>query len=349
MMDRGAAPGAMVHTWAAPRTPEWYQARQSIITATDVVAICDLTSDKDWGRTAYHVWLDKRGEEPVWGDSKPAKWGRKLEAMVGEDWAEQTPGVTLQRLPVLVSTRTPWAGFSPDFAVDGCPDRDGPCGAEVKTRSAWVSGSWRDDVPDDVLAQVTWGCMVAGWGHMHVPHLIGGQWDACHRVDYDEHVGSYLLERAAQVWQAVQDGIPPDVDPSRALTSLLDAMFPDRAGTALVPARQATAMLARYQRAAADAKDAAARKEAARHALIAALGDADRAASESDPDETLWTYTRPQTPAVGRITADDMRRLARDDLATHVRLGEGGWLTYPTPAPTLRLTKAAAQLTEDTQ
>jgi predicted phage-related endonuclease len=323
-------------TWAEPRTPEWFDARRSIITATDVVAILGLHADKEWGRTSYHVWLSKRGEEPDRGDSKPAKWGRKLEQMVGDDWAEQTPGVSLLRLPVLRSIATEWVGFSPDFAVVGCPDGDGPCGAEVKTRNAWSGGSWRDDVPDDVLAQVQWGCMVAGWSHMHIPHLIGGQWDACHRVDYDPALAGFLTKRAEVVWRNVAEGTPPEVDPSQALTSLLNAMFPDRSGTALVDPEAAARFVGRYQRASAVAKAAEARKESARHALIAALGD------------VLWTYKRP-APGTARIPADQMRRLQRTSPEVYAHLLDNAYAAIPDPAPTFRLTKGATDLTERTR
>lgn len=343
-------PSAYPATWAEPESDEWFAVRRSMISATDLPRIMNLNAGSDYARNALDVWLDKTGRKPQAdeGPSRPGQWGQALEPLVAEHpvvgWAAKHKGVALVRLPVLRS-RDPlrsWQGFSPDYGVIGCPDGDGPCGLEVKTRSAYVAGRWREDIPDDVLAQVQWQAHVAGWSHVHVAFLLGGQYDDEARVDLDPVVLALLEDTAAEVWQHVVEDTTPPMDADAAAVAALDRLFPDRTGLAEAPRDLVLAWLHRYQVAHRLHTAAEVRKEEARAALITMMGGSAALVFDDDPHaQPVVTYRPPAKPREAVIRADDMRRLRADDPDLYDLLIP--YLTQPTPGPTFRLTKIADQ------
>lgn len=254
---------ADVITDAAPETDEWFAARRMGITATDVVKILGLSK---YGN-ALGVYHDKRGElEPDKG-GPAAEWGHLLEDVVAQKWAADN-GFTVARVGVLANRDQPWQLAALDRLVDGCGD----CWLEVKCRSAFKAGAFRDDVPDDVLAQVAWQRMVTGLDHGHVAVLIGGNDLREFRYDRDPDVEAYVLDEARAVWQCVQDGTPPQVDSTDALLDILNRLYPDRAGATEVDPDEYARLKADYDRAAATAKTAEGGKAWAAYQLIALIG-----------------------------------------------------------------------------
>jgi putative phage-type endonuclease len=246
--------------------------RRAGITATDLPRILGLSK---YGN-ALSVWMDKRGDTLPDDDNEAAYWGTLLEEPVANRWADLN-GTGLRRVGVLANVEHPWRLASLDFLVDDCPDGDGPCGLEVKTRSAFTAGRWRDDVPDDVLAQVLWQIVVAGHAHEHVAVLFGGQRMESYRVDRDDNteIIRFVVEEAERVWAAVLADEKPDVDPTEALTKILDALYPNRSGERDIDRLTAAALLADWKAAGAAEKAAKAQREAARARIVEALDDAE--------------------------------------------------------------------------
>lgn len=268
-------------TTAAPETPEWFAARREGITATDLPRILGLSR---YGN-ALSVWLDKRGELEDQA-SEAARWGQILEEPVAVEWALRAD-VECTRVGVLRNAAEPWMRASLDRLVTGCLD-DGRCGLEVKTRSAFVSGRWSDDVPDDVLAQTQWQLMVTGLPHMHVACLLGGQRLVDYQVDPDEDLQALLMDEASRVWRHVLDGTPPKVDPDALLAQLLDQLYKHREGTRQVDASIAEWRLSELENAAWAEKQAKEQRQVARAALIELLGDGETALIG---DQVAYTYT----------------------------------------------------------
>jgi len=329
-------PGATPLTWAKPRTPDWFAARRQGITATDVVAIIG----EGWERTALHVYLDKLGAEPERQPSERMLWGLRHEPTIAAVWSEQHD-VGVSPLPVLQSISTPWMLASPDYAVNDCPDGDGPCGLQVKTADAYVGGRWRDDYPDSVLAQTLWEMRVAVWGHEHVACLVGGNHLVDHRVDYDARIVQHLIAEAEQVWQHVLDQVPPDVDPSAAVVRLLDRMFPDRAGIMVHDREELAGWHRDYAEARAEEARAKARAEAIRDAAIVAMA-AGAALAPAEDAFPVATY-RQQTEPTVKISADAVRRLRREHPRTLRWLTRDGYVTSTQPRK-FGWTAAAASL-----
>jgi predicted phage-related endonuclease len=191
----------------------------------------------------------------------------------------------------------------------------------VKTRNQFTAGRWRDDMPDDVLAQVAWQRLVTGADHVHVAALIGGQRLVEHRYDSDQRLEDYLRERAEEVWDAVRADYPPLVDADAVTAALMDVLFPDRSGEVEVPLAAAAELEDKYLAAAAAYRAAAEAKDEARAAVLSVLAGGDTLTAAG---RRLFTYRPTQRRTV------DLRKLAKTDPDLAHRLTDGGWVTETT-------------------
>jgi putative phage-type endonuclease len=329
-------PTGYLVTDAAPGSGEWFAARREGITGTDLPKILGLTK---YGN-ALSVWMDKRGElEDDAGEA--ARWGNLLEDVVAQEWARRN-GVSVEPVGVLAKDDDPWKRASLDRLCLMCPDDrldpDEPrCGLEVKTRSAFKSGSFRDDVPDDVLAQVAWGLHVTGLHHMHVAVLIGGQELRQFRVERDAKLEEYLSDAAAPVWHAVQNGFPPEAHPDSegVLLALLNKIYEKRAGEREVDVDKAVEWLDAYSAACDLAKDADAAKTRAKTALVQLLDDGDTGLVDG---AAAYTYKAP-APS-DSLPAKELKRLREESPEIYEALCSEGYIRPTKPAPRFNLTGA---------
>ena len=277
-------PAAYVVTDAEPQTDDWFKARRDGITGTDIPKILGMSKRG----TALHVYYDKLGELPAEPESRYALWERRLEDPIARGWAEDH-ATSVSPVGILAHVEEPWMRASLDRLVDACPDGDGPCGLEVKNRSAFVRDGWADDrVPDDVLAQVVWGAVVAGFRHMHVAGLFGGNEPVYARVDLDPDDIEWVTAAAREVWERVEQQVPPTVDPAPLLVRLLNQRTPDREGDREVTFTEAEDWTARYRLGRALEKRGKAVRESAHARLVVAMGTGDRLRTADG--ETVATY-----------------------------------------------------------
>lgn len=270
----------------APRE-RWLAARRQGIGGSDLPAILGLSPY----RTPLHVYHNKRGELPDDdGGHESARWGQLVEDVIAREWARQN-GVTVRRRGLLARADAPWQMVSLDRVVVGCAGpRRAACLLEIKMRGVYSAGSFRTDVPDDVLAQVQWGLHVSGLDHGHVAALIGGNRMVEHRVERDSDVIALLVREATDMWVRIHEGNPPTVEPGQLLADLLDRLFPNREGSvdlAGEKAAEARAAAAAYRAALAAEAEAERRKAAARARLALLLGGAEEARVDG---RTAWTY-----------------------------------------------------------
>lgn len=321
-------PAGLIVTEAEPGSEEWFAARREGITGTDLPKILGLSK---YGN-ALSVWLDKRGElDDEAGEA--ARWGTILEDPVALEWAARNDA-KVEPIGVVRNAERPWIRASLDRRVLVCPDGDGECGLEIKTRSAFKAADWRDGVPDDVLAQATWGLIATGYDHMHVAALIGGQRLQTYRVDRDEKVEAYLLAAAEPVWEAVQAGVPPEAHPDAegVLLALLDRLYERRAGDRDLDPEAATKWLDQYA-AGADLESEGKRlKTQAKTALVQLLDDGDTGLID---DRVAFTYKRP-TPSRA-MPAAEVRRLATEQPDVFAELQAEDFIQTTNPGPRFEL------------
>lgn len=233
----------------APREM-WLERRRQGIGSSDVPAILGVDS---YGRSARHVYWEKASVLPLPEEEveEAALWGQLLEDPVAREWARRNH-TTTQRVGIVAHQENEWMLCTLDRRVGPCPvDRSisGRCALEVKTRSAWLAGRWRQGIPDDVHAQIVWQMLVTGYNHMHLAVLIGGQDYRQYTITADEELAAMVLRRVSGFWLGrvvPRSAPPPDGRPDREV-ELEERLFPGRSDDTPITEKATTALLA-YQR-----------------------------------------------------------------------------------------------------
>lgn len=283
-------PTGVLAAWADPHTTEWHATRKRGIGSSDIPAILGYSPY----RSAAHVWAEKRGEDIGDDAGEAALWGTLLEPVIATEWGIRNRSATYPA-PTIYQLDAPHRMASLDRLVGTCPDGGGPCGLEIKAHSEWKAGSWRDDVPDAVLAQVSWQLLVAGFDHMHVAALIGGQRLVLHTVHRDDRIIDYVAAEADLVWQHILDGTLPPVDNAALLIDLLDRLNPDRTGHVDIDPDRVAELRAIYEGGAVMEKAGAAAKDEAKAGLVLLLGSGDTACIDGIPVATYKPQSRRST------------------------------------------------------
>jgi putative phage-type endonuclease len=144
-------------------SPEWLEARRSLITATDIPVLMGLNSYKCEADLADEK-LNGRTTEA----SLPMKIGTALEDLIASEYSAKT-GRTVQRVRDLVThPKLAWAGASVDRRV---------VGEHRVVELKWTSRRSRfaDGLPQEVEAQLAWQLGVLGWDHGDVAALAGDE------------------------------------------------------------------------------------------------------------------------------------------------------------------------------
>lgn len=312
-----AVPYTLVLPASADRA-EWLAARRRGIGSSDVPNALGVGY-----RTALHVYYDKRGELPADDDAgEAALWGSLDEETTAREWARRNRGA-VRRVGLIARKDAPHRMCTLDRWVTECPlDREGPggrCALEVKHRSAWLAGSWRRQIPDDVLAQVLWQIHITGAHHVHVACRIGGNDYRQYVVRRSEHealIGD-IVTACDRLWEDIRAGRPPAMpadEYGEQVIDLYDRLYADRTGLIhLDPTPQdAHAVvedLLAYETARLEESAAKKRKEAAKARLVERLGGAEHAVLDGEIAYG-WTATSKKTGAPLTKTTVDLDRLA---------------------------------------
>lgn len=159
-------------------------------------------------KTALELYLEKRGEVvPEFEETEEQWWGRMLEPIVRQKYAERTGRVV--RLPE-DTLRHPEHEFMLAH-VDGVTD-DGR-GYEGKT--AFHSIGWgeegTDEIPIDYLMQTQHYMVVTGLPVFDVASLIGRRF-ALYEVKADAELQQMIIEGERDFIRRVREGDPPPID-----------------------------------------------------------------------------------------------------------------------------------------
>ncbi len=181
---------------------DWLRARRSGIGGSDVAAILGLSN---W-KTPYSVWQDKIGQGVEIEDNAPMKWGRALEPVIRQEYAEATGRVVLQPTNMLRHPKYEFMlanldGMTEDRRV-----------VEIKTaRSAQGWGEpGSDQVPQDYMFQVQHYMAVTGFEVTDVAVLIGGSDFRLYEVPADAELQEMMIDAESRFWQLVITNTPPE-------------------------------------------------------------------------------------------------------------------------------------------
>lgn len=278
---RTAIPYRVVLPASADRA-DWLAARRLGICSSDVAAVMGVSTHG----SAQHVFYDKRGVTALEDDAgEAALWGTLLEEPVAREWARRNRS-TVRRVGLIARKDAPHRMCTLDRRSDECPlnrDNRERCAVEVKTRNAFIAGKWKRSIPDDVLAQVLWQIHVTGYDHIHVACLIGGQdyrQYLIRRSDHEDLIGD-IVTIVDRLWADIQTGRVPVLtgdEPVDTMLDLYNQLHPNRDGVTYLDrlpnygAQAAIENLFAYEDGRLRAKAATAQKDAAKVALIEALG-----------------------------------------------------------------------------
>ncbi len=176
--------------------------RRNYIGGSDAAAVLGISS---W-KTPLQVYREKRGELGSIPDNEPMLWGRALEPVIRQQYAERTGRVV--RVPENIIAHQKHAFIRGN--LDGVTDDHRVL--EVKTaRSGQDWGEpGTDEIPKEYLLQVQHYMAITGLKVADVAVLIGGSDFRVYEVPADRELQEMLIAGEAEFWQRVVDGNPPE-------------------------------------------------------------------------------------------------------------------------------------------
>ena len=184
----------------------WLSARRSGIGGSDAAAIIGVSP---W-RTPLDVYLDKTGQGVEQADSDPMLWGRLLEPVVRQRYADVTGReVLVPDVPngIVVHPSIPYMLTTLDGYVDGAVRR------VVEVKTARSGADWgepgSDEIPDYYLPQVQHYLAVTGFSVADIAVLIAGSDFRIYTVEANPEFQELLIAAESVFWDHVQNGIPP--------------------------------------------------------------------------------------------------------------------------------------------
>ena len=224
--------------------------------------------------TRYELWQRKKGRLPEKKSDERMEAGQWMEPAVAA-WAAHREGWTI--IPAAPVPARGRIGGSPDYDIQG----ELPGILEVKTTDWLMAKRWdADDDPPlcwQLQLQHYLGLTGRTWGSLAV--LVGGNDLRIFKYDFRPVVWQAIQMSCAEFWASIDAGTPPRPDwtadaatVARIYAASVKGKTLDLTGDNRVPI-----LADEYLAAAAEAKAAEARKDAARAEILAKIGDADLA------------------------------------------------------------------------
>jgi putative phage-type endonuclease len=200
---------------------EWHELRKGKVGGSLVGTIAGLNK---W-ESPYTAWAKFSGHIPDHvPDSPPMEWGRRLEGVVLDKFADEHPELTIQRD---VGT---WQSLEHSFQianVDGLAwETDGTLSV-VEIKTAKYPDDWADGVPSYYLTQVQWYMSTLGLKKAYVAVLIGGSDYREFEVKADVFQQSADMMMVEQFLECVDENTAPDWDGSTSTYESVRRMNPN--------------------------------------------------------------------------------------------------------------------------
>ena len=180
----------------------WLDQRKKGIGGSDIAPMLGLSK---W-RSAYQLYLDKRGELPEQDDSEAMYWGRELEPVIRNRYEMET-GYTVTQEDIITDPVYPFMLAN----IDGRIDKNRIL--EIKT--ARTGDGWGEvnsaEIPLAYSLQCQWYLGRTGAAVCDVAVLIGGSDFRLYQIKEDIDLQRMLETAAIEFWDRVTHGEPPDV------------------------------------------------------------------------------------------------------------------------------------------
>ncbi len=163
------------------RSPEWREARRSLITSTDIPIILGESPYKSEGQLAR----EKLGQVPEDPPNLAMAIGQAMEPVIAAEYERMTGQPLTRYKGIVIHPKIKWAAASPDCRRTGQRYL-----VELKDTRArrWASG----DLPRDVEAQVQWQLGCTGFPEADVAALKWGTLEL-HHLNYDPDLFAGLV------------------------------------------------------------------------------------------------------------------------------------------------------------
>lgn len=183
---------------------EWLAARMTGIGGSDAAAILGLSR---W-KTPLQVWQEKRGEIAPQEDNQAMRWGRYLEPVVRQAYADETGREVRMPPAMLRHPQHDWMIANLDGYVDDASGRI------FEAKTARTADGWgepgSDQIPQAYLLQVQHYMAVTAVPVADVAVLIGGSDFRVYEVPADEELQGMLIDAESEFWASVKAGTPPE-------------------------------------------------------------------------------------------------------------------------------------------
>ena len=181
---------------------EWLKERMTGIGGSDAPAVLGLSK---W-KTPLDVFYDKRGEGVEFIDNEPMKWGRLLEPVVRQEYAERRGEVVRVKPHELIRNPSrPFIFCTPDGITDSGRGYEGKV---ARTAEGWgEDGS--ADIPEAYLIQVQHSMIATRLPVFDVAVLIAGSDFRIYEVPADAELQDMIVDVESRFWEQVQAGEPP--------------------------------------------------------------------------------------------------------------------------------------------
>jgi putative phage-type endonuclease len=253
---------------------DWLGARMAGIGASEIAMVLS-EAPASWGG-ALKLYARKTGActDDDLSEVEAVYWGKKLEAPILEAYWERTGRRTAKESLLLRSVEHPWALCTLDGRTWEAANDGSRWPLEIKNVSAFKAEEWLDGPPPHYYLQIQQQMLVTGEQKATIAALIGGQKMVWADVPRDEQTIRRIIYHGAHFWERVQKRDVPAPDGTEGSRRALQALYPEGAGTIVLPytAIEAADELEDVK---ATIKALEARKGLIENNIRAALGDAE--------------------------------------------------------------------------
>ena len=181
---------------------KWLAERRTGIGGSDAAAALGLSR---W-KTAYALWLEKRGQAADTPDNWSMRWGRAMEADLRQHYSDVTGRTVYVPQGIIRHPKFSWMIATPDGGTDDKRI------VEIKTsRSAEGWGEpGSDQIPEYYALQVQHYLCVTGFAIADVVLGIYGHEPTIYHVEADQDLQEMLVEGERTFWRCVEQGEPPE-------------------------------------------------------------------------------------------------------------------------------------------
>lgn len=261
-----------------PGSQEWHDLRATGIGGSDVGTICGLNP---W-QSAFTLWAKRTGKiEEDQSDSEAMEWGRRLEAVILNKFAEQHPELSVIDSPGTFQNKDrAWQLANPDgIAID--QETGEHIIIEIKT--ARYEDDWANGVPEYYRTQVLWYLQTFGFQRAYVAALFSGSKYREFEVLADDFEMQTNLKKVEQFRTYLEQNKQPDYDGATSTYETIRKLHPDIEDDEI----ELGDLGVHYFNAAADAAESDKKLTELKSRVLDAMGKAKRGLVEG-----TWVLTR---------------------------------------------------------